>query len=281
MREESPTRPGVLLRVPPVEVAAARLPWESRATAPTVSWESSLDEDFEFVVSQVPNRGTLESRDCLAWKKRPGSLSGARAGLGALESGFRAFVVVEDWVQRGVLAGECVVAEAGGFAELGVGEAFALAVEDQFGIVDEGHAVGVGKLLRAGADEVDVRALFEDEAGGLDGVAEAFDTGHAASLHAAAVHEEGVELDAAVGGEKAAAAGVEGGVVFEDGDGCFDGIEGRAAAREDGIAGFKGVADTGFVGGCAASAGMAHAPPWTRRVGIFLGFWNLCQCGSG
>src|ERR1035437_8300016 len=38
MREDSPTRPGVLLRVPPVEVAAARLPWASRATAPTVSW---------------------------------------------------------------------------------------------------------------------------------------------------------------------------------------------------------------------------------------------------
>ena len=42
MREESPTRPGVLLRVPPVEVAAARLPWPSRATAPTVSWESNV-----------------------------------------------------------------------------------------------------------------------------------------------------------------------------------------------------------------------------------------------
>jgi hypothetical protein len=130
-----------------------------------------------------------------------------------------------------------------------MGEALTLAVEDQFGVVDEGHAVGVGELLGAGADEVDVRAFFEDQAGGLNGVAEALDTGHAASLHAAAVHEEGVELDAAVGGEKAAAAGVEGGVVFEDGDGGFDGIEGRAAAREDGIAGFKGVADTGFVSG--------------------------------
>src|SRR5215469_16240200 len=36
--DESPTRPGSLLRVPPVDVPAAILPLASRATAPTVSW---------------------------------------------------------------------------------------------------------------------------------------------------------------------------------------------------------------------------------------------------
>ena len=39
MSEESPSRPGALLSVPPVEVAAAILPSRSRATAPTVSCE--------------------------------------------------------------------------------------------------------------------------------------------------------------------------------------------------------------------------------------------------
>ena len=172
-----------------------------------------------------------------------GTLVLKRGGFGR-KRGFRALVVVED------LAGEGVVGESGGLAGLGVGETLALAVENQLGVVDEGHAVGVGKLLGAGADEVNVGALFEDQAGGLDGVAEALDAGHAAGFHAAAVHEQGVELDAAVGGEKAAAAGVEGGVVFEDGDGGFDGIEGRAAEGKDGVAGFKGAADTGLVGGC-------------------------------
>jgi hypothetical protein len=151
---------------------------------------------------------------------------GTRRLGGGSDSGFGAFVVVKDWMQRGILAGECVVAEAGCFAELGLRKAFAFAVEDQVGIVDESHAVGMGELLGSGADEIDMGALFENEARGLDGIAEAFDTGHAASLQAAAVHEKGVELNAAVGGEKAAATGVEGGIVFEDGDGCFDGIEG-------------------------------------------------------
>jgi len=95
-----------------------------------------------------------------------------------------------------------------------------------------------------------VRALFEDEAGGLDGVAEALDTGNAAGFHASAVHEEGVKLDAAVGGEEAAATGVEGGVVFKDGDGGFNGVEGGTAEGEDSVAGFEGVADAGFVCGC-------------------------------
>jgi len=56
-------------------------------------------------------------------------------------------------------------------------------------------------------------------------------------------------LDAAVGGKEAASAGVEGGVVFEDGDGGLDGVDGGAAAAEDGVAGIKGGANSGFVGG--------------------------------
>jgi hypothetical protein len=165
------------------------------------------------------------------------------------DPGFRTLVVVEDGVEGGFGAGEGLVVEAGGLAELGMGEAFAFAVEDQLGVVDEGHAVGCGEVLRAGTDEVDVGTFFEDEAGGLNGVAEAFDAGDAAGLHAATVHEEGVKLYAAVGGEKAAAASVEGGVVFEDGDGGFDGVESRRAAGEKSVTGFESLADTGQVSG--------------------------------
>jgi hypothetical protein len=148
------------------------------------------------------------------------------------KGGLWAFVVVVDGMRGNFRAGEGLVGEAGGLAELGMGEALTLAVEDQLGVVDESHAVGVGEVLGSGANEVDVRTFFKDQAGGLNGIAEALDAGHSAGLHASAVHEEGVELDAAVGGEKAAAAGVEGGVVLEDGDCGFDGVDGGCAARE-------------------------------------------------
>jgi len=156
--------------------------------------------------------------------------------------GFRGFVVVEE------VAGEGDVGEPGGVTGLGVGEALAFAIENQVSVVDEAHAVGVGKLLGAGADEVNVGALFKDQARGLYGVAEMLDTGDGSSLHAPAIHEKRVELNAAVGGEKAAATGVKSGVVFEDSDGGLDGIEGGSATREDGVTGFKGEANAGLVG---------------------------------
>jgi SH3-like domain-containing protein len=103
--------------------------------------------------------------------------------------------------------------------------------------------MGSGEPLRTFTNKVDMWRLLKDKAGGLNGVTQALDAGDAAGFHAAAVHEERVELDAAVGGEKAAAASVEGGVIFEDGDGGFNGIEGGPASGEDGVARFESFAD--------------------------------------
>jgi len=170
----------------------------------------------------------------------------------AFERGFGGFVVE--------VAGEGVVGEACGGTGFCLGEALAFAIEDQFAVIDEFHAVGLGEELGSFSHKVDVRALFEDEARGVDGIAEAFDTGNAAGLHAASVHEERVELDAAVGGEEAAAAGVEGGIVFEDGDGGLDGIDGCAAAGEDLMADSESVTDSGLVRfGCVGGDGPSSA----------------------
>jgi len=145
------------------------------------------------------------------------------------------------------VAGEGVVGEACGGAGFCLAEAFAFAIEDQFAVIDEFHAVGLGEEFGSFSHEVDMRALFEDEARSVDGIAEALDAGDTAGLHATSVHEEGVELDAAVGGEEAAATGVEGGIVFEDGDGGFDGVDGCAATGEDLVADFESVTNAGLV----------------------------------
>src|ERR1700752_2851877 len=89
-------------------------------------------------------------------------------------------------------------------------KAVALAGDDKLRVVDEAHAMLRGEALGARSDEIDVRRLVEHEPRGLDGVAEALDAGHAASAHRAAIHHQGVELDAAIPGEEGAAAGVEG-----------------------------------------------------------------------
>jgi len=160
---------------------------------------------------------------------------------GWIESSLGVFVVA--------VAGEGGVGEAGGVTSLGLGQALAFAIEDKLGVIDQLHAVSLGEALRAFAYEVDVRALFEDEACSMDGIAEALDAGDAAGFHAATVHEESIKLDATVGGEKAAAARVEGGIVLEDGYGCLDGVDGGAAAGEDFVTDFEGAAHASFMSG--------------------------------
>ena len=149
-----------------------------------------------------------------------------------------------------LVTGKGGVGEAGGVARFGIGETDALAVENQLGVVDEGHAVGVGELLGAGSDEVDVGAFLENEARGVNGIAQVLDASDAAGFHATAVHEESVELHAAVGGEKASATSVKGRVIFEDGNCCFDRVECGAATGENFVAGDEGVSHACLVGGC-------------------------------
>jgi hypothetical protein len=168
------------------------------------------------------------------------------------------------------ITGEGGVGFTGGFGSLEGHEAFAFAGNDEFGVVDEAHAVLGGEALGSGAHEIDVGGFFEDEAGGLDGVAEALDAGDSSGAEVGTAHEEGIELDAAVAGEKGAAAGVEGVVVFHEGDGGFDGIDGGAAAGESGPAGGEGGGDASFVGGYSV---VGHGPGSTvdEEDGLRLG----------
>ena len=72
---------------------------------------------------------------------------------------------------------------------LRVGQVTAFAIDDQFGIIDEGHAVFRSEGLRAGADEINVRTQIQDQTRGMNGIAEALDTGHTAGAQGGAIHQ--------------------------------------------------------------------------------------------
>jgi hypothetical protein len=152
------------------------------------------------------------------------------------------------------------VGEASGEAGFRLFETDTLAVENELRIGDQRHAVAGGKGFCPSAYEVNVGTFIEDESRSLDGVAEVFDASYTTSAEGGAIHEQGIELNCTLGGEEAAAAGIEGGVIFEDGDGGFDGVGGRASPIEDGVAGFEGLGYTGLVilrhfrGNCPGSA---------------------------
>jgi hypothetical protein len=103
------------------------------------------------------------------------------------------------------------------------------------------------------------------------------DAGHAASFQAAAVHKQRVKLDTAIGGEEASPTGVEGGVVFKDGYGCLNGVEGGAATGKDGVAGFKGGANARLVGGSSIGRNCPSATVNQKSVSVRMGggHWDM------
>ena len=125
----------------------------------------------------------------------------------------------------------------------------------------------LGEIFGSGGDEVDVRALVEYEARGLDWISKALDAGDATGAKGGAIHQQRIELNSAGTGEEAASSGIEGVVVFEDGDCGFNRLDGCGAIFENGVADGKGIRDASR---CASimSSGMAQAPPWTSRVGV-------------
>ena len=66
----------------------------------------------------------------------------------------------------------------------------------------------------------------------LIGIASARYARHRAGLARCAIHDRGVELVAAVGGEHRTASGVEQRIVLEHADRGFDGIEARTATAQ-------------------------------------------------
>jgi hypothetical protein len=158
----------------------------------------------------------------------------------ASHSGFSILVILQ--------AGKGVVSEAGGTPLLREFEALPFAIEHQFRIVNERHAIRVSKFFCAGAHKIDVRALLQDEACGLDGIAQALYASHSASLHAPSIHQESVKLNATIRGQETPAPGVKGGVVFQHGNRGFDCINGSAAASKDSKTCFERISNTSFMG---------------------------------
>ena len=148
------------------------------------------------------------------------------------------------FVVRRMVSGEGFVGQAGRLSGLRVGKPFAFTFQNELTIRDEGHAMRGCEGLRSLSNDVDMGTLFKNEASGLNGISQVFDAGDTAGLHAASIHQEGVELHATIGGKEATAACVEGGIIFEYCDGGLDGIKGRTVLSQDVEASAESAADS-------------------------------------
>ena len=113
----------------------------------------------------------------------------------------------------------------------GPGDAFAF-VDEVFGRAERDAVFG-GEFFGACRDDHHVFGMFENLAREAYGIADPFDGGDRAGFQRGAVHDDGVELDAAFGIEMRAEARVEYRIVFENYDGGFDCVGGAAAGGEN------------------------------------------------
>jgi hypothetical protein len=100
----------------------------------------------------------------------------------------------------------------------------ALRIGDEIFWIAERDAAVASEALGAFGDEHHVRAMFEDCAGGADGIANTLESRHGSGTKSRTIHDDGVALDAAVKVEMGAKTGVEDGLVFEHDDRGFHGV---------------------------------------------------------
>ena len=182
MSGESPTRPGSLQQVPPVEVAR---------------------EEVAVLIESDGADGTL-------------------LVAAMMFGGVRVFAATEP-----------AACSAGEMSSLGL---------------QRGHAVLRGEALGAFGDEHHVRRFFEDGARGANGILDAVKTGDGAVAKRGGVHDDGVVFDLAIEIEMGAETSIEDGIIFENDDGGFDGVEGVTATGENVPSGVKSAETAGFAG---------------------------------
>jgi hypothetical protein len=96
--------------------------------------------------------------------------------------------------------------------------------------------LGSREAFGAFVNEHHVRAIFEDLAREPDWIADAPQNRYGTCAQGGAIHNDCVTFDVAIESEMRAEASIENGIVFENDDSGFDGIERRAALIEDGPA---------------------------------------------
>ena len=105
-----------------------------------------------------------------------------------------------------------------------------------------------GEAFGTFGDEHHVRSVLEDGARNANGILDMAQTGSGTSAKRGRVHDDGVAFDLAIEIQMGAEASVEDGIVFEDDDGSFDGIEGVAPVPQHTPTGAKGAEAAGVAG---------------------------------
>jgi hypothetical protein len=123
-----------------------------------------------------------------------------------------------------------------------------LRLANEFARVTQGDAVFFGESFRAFSHKHHVRTVFEDRPCEPDRIADALQGGDCPGAEGRSVHDDGVAFNVAIEIQMRAESGVENGLVFENENGCFNGVQRGTAAGKNRPAGFQRPAAAGIAG---------------------------------
>jgi hypothetical protein len=106
----------------------------------------------------------------------------------------------------------------------------------------------MGETFGAFGDQHHMRTIFEDFAGEAHGIAHVLKSGDSAGTESGAVHDDGVTFNFAVEIEMGSVASVKNGIVFQDHDSRFNGVERGSASFQNAPPSGQGSFATGFTG---------------------------------
>jgi len=144
----------------------------------------------------------------------------------------------------------------GVFVRFALHPGFLLGFADQFLRLAELDSVLFGEALRAFGDQHHMRTTLENFAREPNRILDALQRGRSAGAERRTVHDDGVALHPAIQIEMRPIPRVKNGIVLENHDGGFDGVQGGTAVGEESPAGTQ----------CALAAGLASVYGFVRNV---------------
>jgi len=119
----------------------------------------------------------------------------------------------------------------------------ALTIDDEVFRGAKWNPIFGGEFFRTSADQHHVLAFFVHPPGQTNRIGDAFDGSHGAGFERGAIHQNGIELNLAIAIQMRADACIERGIILEENNGRFDGVNRLAARTENLPTCFEGGAD--------------------------------------
>src|SRR5579883_104163 len=142
------------------------------------------------------------------------------------------------------------------------------------------------ELFCALSNKINMRTSIKHQPRRMNRIAQTLDACDASGAQRASVHQQCIQFHAPIAGEKTAASGIEGVIVFENGYGSLNGIHCRCAFRKQGVSGMESIGNAALMrrdhivgNGPGAPVNQEYRCVWHTRLLIVSGKTAMSPSG--